>query len=189
MQVTTSCRHDHNSLILFSSVVVTEGHEQLIPFVSCNARGAPERRQNSAKLWSKRMSMKRLSRHTRPAHQLDLPVAVFIQMDHRQKGLRTGIVIRFEIKRRLQTLAQSKGFCNFLLARSLVAPAHRSTLLHLLNTINFATQCSVMLPPSVQSIIHTERRAVPAVAVRSGRSPVRARESKVRFADHPEVGS
>jgi hypothetical protein len=32
MQVTTSCRHDHNSLILFSSVVVTEGHEQLIPF-------------------------------------------------------------------------------------------------------------------------------------------------------------
>src|ERR1700679_1130270 len=64
MQVTTSCRHDHNSLILFSSVVVTEGHEQLIPFVSCNARGVPERRQNSAKLWSKRMSMKRLSRHT-----------------------------------------------------------------------------------------------------------------------------
>jgi hypothetical protein len=33
MQVTTSCRHDHNSLILFSSVVVTEGHEQLIPFI------------------------------------------------------------------------------------------------------------------------------------------------------------
>jgi hypothetical protein len=37
-----------------------------------------------------------------------------------------------------------------------VAPAHRSTLLHLLNTINSATQCSVMLPPGVQSIIHAE---------------------------------
>jgi hypothetical protein len=36
MQVTTSCRHDHNSLILFSSVVVTEGHEQLIPFAGSN---------------------------------------------------------------------------------------------------------------------------------------------------------
>jgi hypothetical protein len=33
LQVTTSCRHDHNSLIPFSSVVVTEGHEQLIPFI------------------------------------------------------------------------------------------------------------------------------------------------------------
>ena len=32
MQVTTSCGHDHNSLNPFSSVVVTEGHEQLIPF-------------------------------------------------------------------------------------------------------------------------------------------------------------
>jgi hypothetical protein len=32
MQVTTSCGHDHNSLTPFSSVVVTEGHEQLIPF-------------------------------------------------------------------------------------------------------------------------------------------------------------
>jgi len=36
MQVTTSCRHDHNSLIPFSSVVVTEGHEQLIPFTGTN---------------------------------------------------------------------------------------------------------------------------------------------------------
>jgi ribosomal protein S12 len=34
MQVTTSCGHDHNSLNPFSSVVVTEGREQLIPFVS-----------------------------------------------------------------------------------------------------------------------------------------------------------
>jgi hypothetical protein len=33
LQVTTSCRHDHNSIIPFSSVVVTEGHEQLIPFI------------------------------------------------------------------------------------------------------------------------------------------------------------
>jgi hypothetical protein len=33
MQVTTSCGHDHNSLNPFSSVVVTEGHEQLIPFI------------------------------------------------------------------------------------------------------------------------------------------------------------
>ena len=32
LQVTTSCRHDHNRLTPFSSVVVTEGHEQLIPF-------------------------------------------------------------------------------------------------------------------------------------------------------------
>ena len=32
LQVTTSCKHDHNRLIPFSSVVVTEGHEQLIPF-------------------------------------------------------------------------------------------------------------------------------------------------------------
>ena len=32
MQVTTSCGHDHNSLTPFSSVVVTKGHEQLIPF-------------------------------------------------------------------------------------------------------------------------------------------------------------
>jgi hypothetical protein len=32
LQVTTSCKHDYNSLIPFSSVVVTEGHEQLIPF-------------------------------------------------------------------------------------------------------------------------------------------------------------
>ena len=36
LQVTTSCRHDHNSLIPFSSVVVTEGHEQLIPFTGIN---------------------------------------------------------------------------------------------------------------------------------------------------------
>jgi len=36
MQVTTSCRHDHNSLVPFSSVVVTEGHEQLIPFIRNN---------------------------------------------------------------------------------------------------------------------------------------------------------
>ena len=33
LQVTTSCKHDHNRLIPFSSVVVTEGHEQLIPFI------------------------------------------------------------------------------------------------------------------------------------------------------------
>jgi hypothetical protein len=33
MQVTTSCGHDHNSLTPFSSVVVTEAHEQLIPFI------------------------------------------------------------------------------------------------------------------------------------------------------------
>jgi hypothetical protein len=33
LQVTTSCRHDHNSLVPFSSVVVNEGHEQLIPFI------------------------------------------------------------------------------------------------------------------------------------------------------------
>ena len=33
MQVTTSCGHDHNSLNPFSSVVVTKGHEQLIPFI------------------------------------------------------------------------------------------------------------------------------------------------------------
>jgi hypothetical protein len=37
LQVTTSCRHDYNSLIPFSSVVVTEGHEQLIPFIDTNA--------------------------------------------------------------------------------------------------------------------------------------------------------
>src|ERR1700678_3611490 len=65
-----------------------------------------------------------------------------------------------------------------------VAPAHRSTLLHLLNTLNYPTKCSVMLPPSVQSII-------PAEGVRCrgcgsmGRCPVRAQESKVRFADDP----
>src|SRR3981189_1468830 len=34
MQVTTSCGHDHNSLNPFSSVVVTEGHKQRIPFLS-----------------------------------------------------------------------------------------------------------------------------------------------------------
>ncbi len=33
MQVTTSRAHDHNSLTPFSSVVETEGHEQLIPFI------------------------------------------------------------------------------------------------------------------------------------------------------------
>jgi hypothetical protein len=33
VKVTTSCVHDHNSLIPFSSVVVTESHEQLIPFL------------------------------------------------------------------------------------------------------------------------------------------------------------
>ena len=33
LQVTTSCRHDHNRLTPFSSLVVTEGHEQLIPFL------------------------------------------------------------------------------------------------------------------------------------------------------------
>ena len=32
VKVTTSCVHDLNSLIPFSSVVVTESHEQLIPF-------------------------------------------------------------------------------------------------------------------------------------------------------------
>ncbi len=42
-----------------------------------------------------------------------------------------------------------------------------------------------MLPPSVQSIIHAEGVRCRAVAVRSGRRPVRARESKVRFADQP----
>jgi hypothetical protein len=36
LQVTTSCGHDHNSLIPFSSVVVAEGHEQLIPFITTN---------------------------------------------------------------------------------------------------------------------------------------------------------
>src|SRR6202012_5602314 len=34
LQVTTSYRHDHNRLTPFSSLVVTEGHEQLIPFMS-----------------------------------------------------------------------------------------------------------------------------------------------------------
>ena len=38
LQVTTSCRHDHNSLIPFSSVVVTEDHEQLIPFIETNSK-------------------------------------------------------------------------------------------------------------------------------------------------------
>lgn len=33
MQVTTSCGHDHNRLTPFSSVVVTKGHDQLIPFI------------------------------------------------------------------------------------------------------------------------------------------------------------
>src|ERR1700743_1058349 len=33
LQATTSCRHDHNRLTPFSSLVVTEGHEQLIPFM------------------------------------------------------------------------------------------------------------------------------------------------------------
>ena len=33
VKVTTSCVHDHNSLIPFSSVVVTESHEQLISLV------------------------------------------------------------------------------------------------------------------------------------------------------------
>jgi hypothetical protein len=37
MKVTTSCGHDHNSLNPFSSVVVTKGHEQLIPFLGTNA--------------------------------------------------------------------------------------------------------------------------------------------------------
>src|SRR5271170_8242039 len=37
LQVTTSCGHDHNSLTPFSSVVVTEGREQIIPFPSTNA--------------------------------------------------------------------------------------------------------------------------------------------------------
>jgi hypothetical protein len=31
LQVTTSCERDHNSLTPFSSIVVTKGHEQLIP--------------------------------------------------------------------------------------------------------------------------------------------------------------
>jgi hypothetical protein len=45
LQVTTSCRHDHNSIIPFSSVVVTEGHEQLIPFIVTNGlrKGRSER--------------------------------------------------------------------------------------------------------------------------------------------------
>ena len=62
-------------------------------------------------------------------------------MDDGLKGLRTGIVIRFEIKR-LQALAHSKGFGNFLLAWSLVAPAHRSTLLHNLAASFVISQCS-----------------------------------------------
>jgi hypothetical protein len=33
VKVRTSYVHDYNSLNLFSSVVVTEGHEQLIPFI------------------------------------------------------------------------------------------------------------------------------------------------------------
>jgi hypothetical protein len=33
LQVTTSCRHDHNRLTPFSSVVLTKGHEQLIPSI------------------------------------------------------------------------------------------------------------------------------------------------------------
>src|ERR1700724_2308053 len=71
--------------------------------------------------------------------------------------------------------------------------------MYVLNTINSATQCSVMLPPvqwnaatecnvmlppSVQGIIHAEGVRCRAVAVRSGRCPVRVRESKVLFADH-----
>jgi hypothetical protein len=41
MQVTTLCGHDHNSLNPFSSAVVTEGHEPLIP-VFGNLRIADE---------------------------------------------------------------------------------------------------------------------------------------------------
>src|SRR5271170_1222646 len=39
MQVTTSCGHDDNSLTPFSSVVVTKGHEQLIPFIRTSPQG------------------------------------------------------------------------------------------------------------------------------------------------------
>ena len=41
-QVTTSCGHDHNSLNPFSSVVETEGHEQLIPFLVTNPSKLPK---------------------------------------------------------------------------------------------------------------------------------------------------
>jgi hypothetical protein len=44
LQVTTSCRHDHDRLIPFSSVVVTEGHEQLIPFIRTDLRDTKIRR-------------------------------------------------------------------------------------------------------------------------------------------------
>jgi hypothetical protein len=37
VKVATSCVHDHNSLIPFSSVVVTESHEQLIPFIGIDS--------------------------------------------------------------------------------------------------------------------------------------------------------
>jgi hypothetical protein len=42
-QVATSCGHDHNRLTAFSCVVVTEGHEQLIPFPGTVSRSMPIR--------------------------------------------------------------------------------------------------------------------------------------------------
>jgi hypothetical protein len=60
----------------------------------------------------------------------------------------------------------------------------------MLNAINSATQCKVMLPPSATECCHvvckvssTPKACGAAVAVRSGRCPVRTQESKVRFAD------
>jgi hypothetical protein len=46
-----------------------------------------------------------------------------------------------------------------------------------------AAECNVMLPPSVQSIIHAEGVRCRS-CVRSERCRVRVRESKVRFADN-----
>ena len=46
MQVTTSCGHDHNSLNPLSFVVVTEGHEQLIPFISTYLPSMPSLAQD-----------------------------------------------------------------------------------------------------------------------------------------------
>jgi hypothetical protein len=54
----------------------------------------------------------------------------------------------------------------------------RLLVMYLPNAINSATQCKVMLPPSVQNIIHAE--GVPRLRFDSDD----VRESKVRFADN-----
>ena len=64
----------------------------------------------------------------------------------------------------------------------------------MLNTINSATQGSVMLAPRAMECCHlvcrvssTPEACGAAVAVRSGRSRVRAQGSKVRLADKPDL--